>query len=224
MSDLILGTGGLPNNRVSNIVTRALEIGYRVIDTAATYMNDVEIRRGIVDSGIDPEDVVIISKFPEQLADREFEAVERVLTLLGRDRIDSWLVHGLATPQVNLEIWQRFISIKEQRLARHIGVSNYSQSEIASLYHHTGVMPEVNQIPLGPGQPSYSEVREYSSQGVQLIGHSIFHPWFRSRFDLDVLPPCNFTGSKHDCLIRWHSQKNHNIIVRSSNIEHLARN
>ena len=128
-----LGTWQANGSRAYDAVRRALDVGYRHIDTATMYANEEEVGRAVRDSGLPRDEVFITTKLPSGNTGRERATIEASLRALGLDRVDLWLIHwppsGRAAPQV----WEQFVEIQADGLARAIGVSNYDERQIDEL-------------------------------------------------------------------------------------------
>ena len=127
----------------------ALEVGYRRFDTATIYGNEREVGRAIRDSGVARDAVFVTTKLPPERADRARRTLQDSLGALGFDAVDLWLVHWPPRGNAAPEVWAEFLAARMDGLARAVGVSNYSTSQIDELIAATGVPPDVNQIPVG---------------------------------------------------------------------------
>src|SRR4051794_34088586 len=88
-----LGTWQLTGSRGYQAVRDALEVGYRLVDTATAYGNEAEVGRAVRDSGVDRDDLFITTKLPPERVGRERETLDGSLRALGVDAVDLWLVH-----------------------------------------------------------------------------------------------------------------------------------
>src|SRR5215468_9031457 len=145
-----LGTWQLHGQHGYDAVRTALDVGYRLIDTATMYGNEAEVGRAVRDSGIPREELFLTTKLPPRLAGRERETIAASLRDLGTDYIDLWLIHWPPNGGAAPGTWDEFIIAREQGLARSIGVSNYSTAQIDELTSSSGQTPVVNQIPWSP--------------------------------------------------------------------------
>src|SRR5690606_23256150 len=126
-------------------VRRALDVGYRHLDTATMYGNEAEIGRAVRDSGVPREEVFITTKLMPSDAGRERRVIAASLAALGTDYVDLWLIH--APPRRDgVDTWREFLAVRDEGLARAVGVSNYVPAQIDRLVTETGQPPAVNQI------------------------------------------------------------------------------
>jgi diketogulonate reductase-like aldo/keto reductase len=147
MPPLGLGTWQLTND-TSGIVENALWLGYRMIDTSGDYGTQKGIGQGIRRSGIDREDVYLVTKIEED--DDAYEATTRNLSELDLDYADLMLIHRPPESGAGTDLWEGLIQAKADGFARDIGVSNYSIDQIGELIGATDEVPAVNQIEWSP--------------------------------------------------------------------------
>lgn len=155
-------------------VRHALDVGYRLVDTATAYGNEESVGRAVADSGLDRSEVFLTTKLPPEAAGHERATVERSLRLLGTDHVDLWLVHWPPNGQAAPSTWQAMRELRDEGLVRAIGVSNYSLGQIDELVAATGEAPAVNQIPWSPRDYDAALVAGHAERGVVLEGYSPF--------------------------------------------------
>ena len=135
-------------------VTRALDAGYRHIDTAEMYGNEREVGEAVRRSGLPRDEVFITSKLNNSFHARDdaLRAFDGTLSALGVEQIDLFLVHWpLPTIAVDyVETWKALEEVAADGRARAIGVSNFQQSHLQRLFDETDVVPVVNQIEVHP--------------------------------------------------------------------------
>ena len=139
-----LGVWQVPNGpETENTVRWALELGYRHIDTAQAYGNEVSVGRALHDSGVPREEVFITTKFYPNRKDPVAE-LEGSLKRLGVDQVDLYLVHW---PRGGaLRAWPGMARAHERGLAKSVGVSNYSAAQLAEVTKSADTRPVVNQV------------------------------------------------------------------------------
>ncbi|MET0741606.1 MAG: aldo/keto reductase [Candidatus Nanopelagicales bacterium] len=205
-----LGTWQLRGRTAEQIVARALDLGYRHIDTASLYGNEAEIGRALAASGVPRADVFVTTKLPPQRVGRERETLSASLDALQTDYVDLWLVHWPPRGAASRAAWRAFVAARERGLVRAIGVSNYNVSQIDDLTADSGATPSVNQVPWSPFQHDASVLEQHRARGVVLEGYS---PFKRSQLSHAVLRE---TAGEHgvsaaQVVLRWHVQ--HGIVV-----------
>ena len=133
---------------------RALEIGYRHIDTAEMYGNEKEVGQAVRESGIDRGEVFVTSKLNNGFHARDdaLRAFDGTLEALGFDVLDLFLIHW-PLPGIDIdyvETWQTMEQIYASGQVRAIGVSNFKEHHLRRLFAETEVRPAVNQIEVHP--------------------------------------------------------------------------
>lgn len=134
----------------------AIKHGYRHIDTALVYNNEVSVGKAMKDSKVNREDLFITTKCPADIKtyDGCISAFRESLNNLGLDYIDLYLIHapwpwsdvGGDYTKGNIEVWKAMISLYNEGVIKSIGVSNFHPSDIEALIKETNVKPMVNQI------------------------------------------------------------------------------
>lgn len=149
-----------------NAIISALNVGYRLIDTAFNYENEGTVGTAIKRSGVSREQIIISSKLPGRHHHYQ-EALETIQESLYRadlDYYDLYLIHWPNPKKgIYIEAWEALITAQKMGLVQEIGVSNFLPEHIDNLIEHTGVTPAVNQIELHP-YFSERQLREYDYQ------------------------------------------------------------
>ncbi|MCQ8192305.1 aldo/keto reductase [Streptomyces rugosispiralis] len=142
-----------PDETVS-AVTTAIEDGYRLIDTAAAYGNEKEVGEGIARSGIDREDIFVITKLwlTDYGHDATLRAFDTSLTKLGLDQLDLYLLHWPvpSAHDTTVASYRAAEKLLADGRVRAIGVCNHTPGHLAELMARTEVVPAVNQVELHP--------------------------------------------------------------------------
>ncbi len=148
-----LGVWQASDDDARTAVRTALQAGYRSIDTAAIYANEGGVGHGLRESGIERSDIFLTTKIwnTAQGTESAVKALEESLRLLATPYVDLLLIHWPAASRgLYLDTWKTMITLKEQGLARSIGVSNFQPEHLELLIAETGVTPSLNQIELHP--------------------------------------------------------------------------
>jgi len=223
-----LGTWPLDDAEVEQAVVAAAEIGYRHVDTAAKYGNEVGVGRGLAASGLPREEWFVTTKLDGnyQGDDRAVAGLDASLERLGLDYVDLLLIHW-PLPQRDqfVSTWETFIRLRDAGKARAIGVSNFKPAHLDRIISETGVTPAVNQIQVSPAIPR-SEQRAYDSE------HGIVtESWspIGGTGDLLAAPVLAELGAKHgrtpgQIVLRWHVQNGLVAIPKSRNPQRMAEN
>ncbi len=157
------GTWKVENSSAgADAVAEAIRVGYRHIDGAARYENEVSVGEGIRKSGIDREELFVTSKvwFTHRSYDKVLESCDTTLKDLGLDYVDLYLIHWPAVAKnyenweaVNAETWRAMETIYRAGKARAIGVSNFLPHHLETIFKTAEIVPMVNQIEFRPGYP-----------------------------------------------------------------------
>lgn len=170
-----LGTLELQGRAGAEAVGAAIDLGYRLLDTAFIYDNEGAVGRAVRDSAV-PRDELIVSTKLRGRAHRYDDAlrhIEESLFRTGLDQLDLVLIHW-PNPRVDLyvEAWKALIAARDQGLTRMIGVSNFLPAHLDRLLDETGVTPAVNQIEVHPYFPQHELLEANSSRGILTEGWS----------------------------------------------------
>ncbi len=223
MPILGLGTWQLRGRTAVDAVLRALEVGYRHIDTATAYGNEEQVGQAVAESGVRREDIFVTTKLPPSRAGRERETLEASLDALAFDYVDLWLVHWPPSGGARSDVWERLLELQAKGLTREVGVSNYSVSQIDELQRATGQLPAVNQIEWSPPLFDPEVLEEHRRRAVQLEGYSPL-------LNINLGDPrlVEIAGSHGvtpaQVVLRWHVEHRIVAIPRSSNAERIAEN
>ena len=170
------GTWQTPDGDVArDCVKAALEIGYRHIDTAFAYGNEVSVGEGIRLSGVKREDIFLTTK--HWITDRGYEksvaAIDASLRNFGTDYLDLYLVHWPCVEKVSAEwkeinaaTWRAFEEAYKAGKIRAIGVSNYEAKHLDALAEMCEIKPMVNQIEFHPGHTQPENVKYAKEHGM----------------------------------------------------------
>ncbi len=198
-----LGTWQLTKDTAGTVLF-AIQLGYRLIDTASDYGSQAGIGEAIKYSDISREELYITAKVEE--IDDAFEASQAYLKEMDLDYADLMLIHRPPRRGAGEDLWEGLIKTRDEGFARDIGVSNYSIDLMERLISATGEVPVINQIewtPFGYSQ----EMRDYCEERNILI--QAYSPLTRTkRFGDGRL---NQIAQKYDkspaqILIRWNLQ------------------
>lgn len=211
------------------IVTDALELGYRHIDTAAIYGNEEGVGRAIAKSGIPRDDLFITTKLwnADQGTQSAFDAIDLSLEKLGLESVDLYLIHW-PTPQRDLyrESWKALQQIQADGKATSIGVSNFLVEHLENLLADGGAVPAVNQIELHPALQQREVVEFSRAHGIQI---EAWGPLGQGKYPLFDEPSVAGAAAAHgktpaQVVLRWHLQNGFIVFPKSNNRERIAEN
>ena len=175
------GTWQTPDGEIAtNAVKHAIQSGYRHIDAAAVYGNEISVGKGIAEAGVPREELFITSKVwnTERGYEKTMAAFEKTLADLGLDYLDLYLIHWPAShsqfenwDDLNLGTWKAMIDLYKAGRVKSIGVSNFLPHHLESLLK-TEIKPMVNQIEFHPGLMQSELVEFCRSHGMLIEAYS----------------------------------------------------
>jgi 2,5-diketo-D-gluconate reductase A len=217
------GTWPLRGHPACEAVKQALQAGYRHIDTARMYANEDEVGHAVRDSRLPRHEVFLTSKLRAAEAGHERSALTGSLRALGTDYIDLWLVHSPPRGGKSVAVWRQMLALRDEGLARAVGVSNYSLAQIDELVQATGESPAVNQIHWNPRRYNAHVLEGLRQRGVVVEGYSPLK-------DTDLTDPVlTEIASAHSVtsaqvVLRWHLEHGIAVIVKSVKPKRIASN
>jgi 2,5-diketo-D-gluconate reductase A len=222
-----LGVYKVEQDIADSLIVKAIETGYRRIDTAAFYDNELEVGAGIRKSGVDREEIFVTTKIWKdgQGKAHTADAIEESLDRLKLGYVDMLLIHW-PHPAMDLyrETWEVFTEYLSTGRVRGIGVSNFEPEHLALLADSSDVVPAINQVELNPSfqQPL---VRAYNTEhGIHTEAWS---PIARGRDNQH--PVIVGLTQKHgktaaQVILRWHLQLGNLVIPKTVNPDRLLEN
>jgi diketogulonate reductase-like aldo/keto reductase len=221
------GTWQIPAERTKETVLAALEIGYRVIDTARIYGNETEVGQAVRESGIPREDLFITTKLwnDDQGYDKTLTACQKSLEKMGLDYLDLYLIHWPATSKRH-EAWRAFEKLQSDGLINAAGVSNYTVNHLEQLLERSELVPAVNQIEFHPY--IYAQQREVlkfcQEKDIVVEAYSPLRR-FGSNTPLEVGEIAErLSVSPQQVILRWCFQQQTLALPRSTNPDHIKSN
>ncbi|MCA2320498.1 aldo/keto reductase [Mycobacterium intracellulare] len=227
MPALGLGVAELSDDETERAVSAALEIGCRLIDTAAAYGNEAAVGRAIAASGIPRAELFVTTKLAtsDQGFKGAMDACTASLERLGLDYVDLYLIHWPAPSLGNyVNSFGGMIQSRGDGQARSIGVSNFTEEHLTTVIDLTFVTPAVNQIELHPllNQEALRKTNAEHNVVTQsytplALGKLIDNPTVSS-----IAGEYGKTASQ--VLLRWNLQLGNAVVFRSAKEEHIATN
>lgn len=209
-----------------NAVRTALEAGYRHIDTAKIYGNEDSVGEGLRQSGVDRREVFVTTKLwnDDARAGRVKEACYQSLDKLGVDYLDLFLIHWPVDGWQRC--WEQMVELYTEHRVRAIGVSNFQEHHLQSLFALSDTRPAVDQIESSP---------QFVNQ--KLVDFATAH-----HIDVEAYSPLGGTGgtllqdprlaaigdeygkSPAQVVIRWHLQRGVVVLPKSTHAERIRQN
>jgi len=178
------GTWLIENDKAAEAVATALKLGYRHIDTAEAYDNEVGVGQGLRDSGIPREEIFLTTKLAAEIKDyaEAKKAIQKSLDDLKVDYIDLMIIHspqpwdnfrdGKHYEEGNLAAWKALEEFYHAGKLKAIGVSNFEKVDIENILAHGTVKPAVNQILVHVSNTPFELIKYCQSQGIVVEAYS----------------------------------------------------
>lgn len=215
-----LGTYSLKGTAGVNAIVGAIDMGYRLLDSAYNYENEGTVGEAIRRSSVPREQFIITSKLPGRYHsyDKAVTAIQESLFRANLDYYDLYLIHWPNPKQDHyVEAWQALIDAKKWGLVRSIGLSNFLPEHIERLIKETGIKPSVNQIEL---HPFFNQADQRKWHEENSIVTESWSPLARAN---DILKHETVQKIAHhhnksvsQVILRWHYQLGAISIPRSS--------
>lgn len=215
-----LGTYTLKGNAGAIAIESAIDIGYRLIDSAYNYENEGTVGEAIRRSSVSREELIVTSKLPGryQEYDKAIATVQESLYRAHLDYYDLYLIHWPNPKQDHyVEAWNALIECKKQGLIRSIGVCNFLPEHLERLEKETGVKPSINQIELHPLFNQAEQIKWHKEHHIQTESWSPLaraNDIMKSHVIKKVADEHNKTASQ--VVLRWHHQLGSLPIPKSS--------
>jgi diketogulonate reductase-like aldo/keto reductase len=221
------GVFQVPPEDTAGVVTRALQTGYRHVDTAAAYENEEGVGRAVRSSGLARDEVFVTTKCPnsEHGYDEARRALQGSLERLGLDFVDLYLIHWpIPSRDRYVETWRAFVDLQKEGLARSIGVSNFQPAHLRRVIDETGVVPAINQVELHPRLQQPELRRVHAELGVATEAWS---PLAQGAVldDPAIVRIAEAHGvTPGQVVLRWHLQIGNVVIPKSVTPERIEQN
>jgi 2,5-diketo-D-gluconate reductase A len=207
-------------------VVDAIDVGYRHIDTAASYQNEEAVGRGIKRSGVVREELFITTKLWIQRDGYEGtkRAFERSLKRLQLDYLDLYLIHQ-PFGDVYGE-WRAMEELHKEGKVRAIGVSNFAPDRIMDLMVYNEVTPAVNQIEVNPFHQQIDTQKFLEGNSVQVEAWAPFAEGRNNIFQNEVLvsTAAKYQKSVAQLILRWLTQRGIVVLSKSVRQERMIEN
>lgn len=231
-----LGVFQSPPAETASAVQSALQTGYRLIDTAAAYLNEREVGEGIRRSGVPRNEVFIETKvwINDYGYDATLHAFDKSARKLGVEQLDLLILHQ-ALPSAfdkTLEAYRALEKLLSVGKVRAIGVSNFMPEHLARLLAVASVVPAVNQIELHPYFQQKALQQVHAEHGITtqawspIGGITAYRPAGKNAFEDPTLIEI---GRRHgktpaQVMLRWHIQEGRSAIPKSVKPARIAEN
>lgn len=220
------GVYQIPAGDTERCVSDALEVGYRMIDTAASYFNEKQVGDAIRHSGLKREEIFVTTKLWVQ--DHEYDDTLRAFDLsmkkLGLDYLDLYLIHK---PYGNYyAAWRAMERLYKEGRIRAIGVTSFSSERLQDLFLHNEIKPAVNQLETHPFFQQQAAHRFLEQEGIR---HEAWAPFTEGQNDIFNNPLLKAIAGKYgktvgNVILRWLNQRGVVVIPKSVRKERMIEN
>lgn len=220
-----LGVYDMYEREAEQAVESALEIGYRLIDTASMYNNEKEIGNAIRNSGIKRDQIFLTTKLnnTDHGYDQALKAFDESLQKLQQDYIDLYLIHW-PIKEGRKESWKALEKLYADKRVRAIGVANYTVPFLEELKSYSSIIPAVNQIEFTPWLYQKDVLDQCKKQGTQLQSYSPLTRGIKFN-DPRLIKLCNkYQRSPAQIILNWNIQLGVSTIPKSIKVERLQEN
>lgn len=207
-------------------VRQALDVGYRIIDTAAVYQNEKAVGKAIKDSGIERKEIFVTTKVFVQ--DSGYEktrtAFYHSLENLGLEYLDLYLIHKpYGDYYGSYRAMEEFYDLK---LVRAIGVTSFWSERLADLITHNRIKPQINQIEINVFNQKQSEIEFMEKEGIQA---EAWAPFAEAKNNIFNLPDLLTIAKKHNkttgqVMLRYMIQRNIIPLPKTTHLERMKEN
>ena len=222
------GTYKLKGEAGAKSIQSAIELGYRLIDSAFNYENEGTVGEAVRRAGVPRSELILTSKLPGRHHDYEkaLQTVEESLFRTGVSYYDLYLIHWPNPLEDHyVEAWQAMIEAKKRGLVRSIGVCNFLPEHLQRLQTETGVLPSLNQVELHPyfnqaPQRAWHEAHGIATESWSPIGRG--NDMLQNPVIADIARAHG--KSITQVILRWHTQHNAIPLPKASSRVHQAEN
>lgn len=225
----ILGYGvfQIPDHKeCERCVLNALDTGYRLIDTAAAYLNEEAVGAAIKKSGVSREEIFVTTKLWIQDAGFESakQAFERSMARLGLDYLDLYLIH---LPYSDVYgSWRAMEALYKAGRIRAIGVSNFHPDRLMDFIIHNEIVPAVNQVETHPFYQQTEAHRFMQAHKVQIESWGPFAEGKNNIFENETLRSVGekYNKSVAQVILRWLVQRDVVVIPKTVHKTRMVEN
>jgi diketogulonate reductase-like aldo/keto reductase len=222
------GTVGLHGTDGLEAILSAIDAGYRLLDTAVNYGNEMTVGEAVRRSGVPRPEFRVTSKLPgrHHAYDDAIVSTHQSIGRLGLDHIDLHLIHW-PNPKRDeyAEAWRALVDLQRDGLVISIGVSNFTAEHLDRIMDTSGVVPAVNQIEMHPYFPQEQLRAVHDSLGIRTVAWS---PLAKAKALLEEEPVRNAAEnhavSPAQVVLRWHLQIGNVVIPKSVTPSRIKEN
>ena len=223
------GVFQVPPAETAATVARALDVGYRHIDTAQMYGNEEGVGSAIKDSGLARDELYVTTKLNNSFhrPDDARREIEASLERLGLEQVDLFLIHWPLPTRYDgdyVATWRALIEAQEAGRTRSVGVSNFQPDHLDRIVEETGVVPVVNQVEVHPFLTNEAVRSANARHGVLTEAWSPIAKG--SVVDDETIAgiAAEVGRTPAQVTLRWHVQRGDIVFPKSMSVERMREN
>ena len=231
MPSIGFGTYKLKGEEATQMTRQAIETGYRLFDTAAMYENEAEVGKALqeaIQKGVPREELFVVTKVwkTEMGYDKAKASFEESFKKLGLDAIDLLLIHWPdESDDVNVDTWKALEDLyKNDERLKAIGISNFSEKQLETLFDRGTIKPMVNQYPSYPGRSNQALLDFCHKEGIVSMAYSPINRGEALGGKLIQQLTEKYGKTPAQIALRWALDRNIIPIPKTGNSERLVEN
>ena len=220
-----LGVYDMYKAEAEKAVEDALRVGYRLIDTASMYENEIEIGNALKNTGLDRKEIFLTTKLnnTDHGYDQALKAFDDSLKKLDQDYVDLYLIHW-PIKEGRAASWKALEKLYEDKRVKAIGVANYNIALLEELKSTANIVPAVNQIEFSPWLFQEDLLNYCKTAGIQVQSYSPITRGLKFSDERLALLCKKYNKTPAQIVLNWHLQHGVSTIPKSSKKERLIEN
>ena len=220
------GVFQIPEDRCEQVVKDAIDLGYRLIDTASSYQNEKAVGRAIAGCGVPREELFITTKaYIQQMGyEKTKQAFQESLDNLGLQYLDLYLIHMPFGDYYGS--WKALEELYREGKVRAIGVCNFLPDRLLDLYYNAEITPQIDQIERHPHYQRKEDLEIMDELNVQPQAWAPFAEGLKGMFDEPILKEIaeKYDKTVAQIILRWNVQQGVIVIPKSVHRERMREN
>lgn len=220
------GVFQIPEDRCEQVVKDAIDLGYRLIDTASSYQNEKAVGRAIAGCGVPREELFITTKaYIQQMGyEKTKQAFQESLDNLGLQYLDLYLIHMPFGDYYGS--WRALEELYREGKVRAIGVCNFLPDRLLDLCYNSEITPQINQIERHPHYQRKEDLEIMDELNVQPQAWAPFAEGLKGMFDEPILKEIaeKYNKTVAQVILRWNVQQGVIVIPKSVHRERMQEN
>ena len=220
------GVFQIPEDRCEQVVKDAIDLGYRLIDTASSYQNEKAVGRAIAGCGVPREELFITTKaYIQQMGyEKTKQAFQESLDNLGLQYLDLYLIHMPFGDYYGS--WRALEELYREGKVRAIGVCNFLPDRLLDLYYNAEITPQIDQIERHPHYQRKEDLEIMDELNVQPQAWAPFAEGLKGMFDEPILKEIaeKYDKTVAQVILRWNVQQGVIVIPKSVHRERMREN